>query len=143
MEPQSSGTSDDSSPGPRFPPGSPCGALLAASRGLRRAVEDGTPIPALDVASAVTASLRELYMAIADYDGSPLREQLEALRGTAPQMAGEVDDRLEMLEIWLEPALGPGKPGLPEPDGTHRAARRALRRLSGDLAAPSPGRRQH
>jgi hypothetical protein len=134
MEPQSPGNSDDTSPAPRFPPGSPCGALVAASRELRRAVEDGAPVPAQDVASAVTASLRELYMAIADYDGSPLREQLEALRETDPRTAGEVDDRLEMLEIWLEPALRPGKPSLPEPDGTHRAARRSLRRLSGDPA---------
>jgi hypothetical protein len=134
MEKQSPGNRDETSPA-RLPPGSPCSALVSASRELRKAVEDGAAIPASDVADAVTAAMSELYLAVADYDGSPLREQLEALRETDPQTAGEVDDRLESLEAWLESALGPGKPGLPAADGTHRAARRARRRLFGEPAA--------
>jgi hypothetical protein len=135
MEIQSPGGRGEAGPESRFPPGSPCGALVAASRELRRAVGSGAAIPAADVADAVTAALRELYLTVADYDGSPLREQLEARRGSDPRHADEVDDRLEVIEVWLEPVLGENTPALPDPDGTGRAFLRSQRRLFGDQSA--------
>ena len=126
---------DQHAPHPPLPPLFPARIALShltwAARNLREAATTDTATPVGELVKGVKEALGEVWATFADHDGNALYERNQQMLKADPASAIRVDAEADDLAANLEPIVGDGKPSLPAPDGSGRAATRSRYRVFG------------